>query len=368
MRERLTIHTLPATAGSRAAQVPWPQAFGQALERGQAACQAVKANPEWQPDLVVGHGGLIPTFFLRDVLACPIVDYCEYYFAPRGQDLTYRVDLPAVEPARFFPCCINAPTLTSLTGADAGYAPTNWQRQSFPERLQSKIEVHNDGLDTKLYRPRAVPRTIGGQAVPSETKIVTYVARGLESMRGFDLFMQLAARILRERGDVLFVVAGDEEVYYGWDKLFTGKQSFKEWVLARGTYDLTHFRFLGHIADAALAELLCLSDLHVYLTVPFVLSWSLLDALACGAMVLASDVGPVREVIAHEKTGLLAPLFDLDQLTKLALQVLADPWQFRPLGAAARTLMEQNYSLDVTIPKLKDYFERILAQTKSAAR
>src|SRR5262249_8775276 len=157
------------------------------------------------------HGGLVPTLFLREVLGCPIVDYCEYYFAPRGRDLTYRIDLPEVEPAPFYPRCINATTLLNLTAADAGYTPTHWQRQSFPARFHNKIEVYFDGIDTELYRPRAVPRVINGRAVPEGTRVVTYAARGLESVRGFDLFLETAQRVLSRRPDVLFVVAGDEQ-------------------------------------------------------------------------------------------------------------------------------------------------------------
>jgi glycosyltransferase involved in cell wall biosynthesis len=194
--------------------------------------------------------------------------------------------------------------------------------------------------------------------VPEGTRIVTYVARGLESMRGFDLFMRMAARICRERSDVLFVVAGGDESYYGWDSHFTGQGSFKQWVLGRVEHDPGRFVFLGQVEPEQLARVLARSDLHVYLTVPFVLSWSLFNALACGCVVLASDVEPVREVIEPGVDGLVEPLFDVERLTETALRVLADPPAFRPLGEAGRRRMEERYSLEVAIPGLKDYFER----------
>jgi len=189
--------------------------------------------------------------------------------------------------------------------------------------------------------------------------VVTYVARGLESMRGFDQFMSVAQRIINERSDVIFIVVGGEEIYYGWDKLHIGQPSFKQWVLSQGNYDLSRFVFLDYVEPPVLSDILCLSDLHVYLTVPFVPSWSFFDALACGRVVLASDVAPVREVIEPDKTGLVAPLFDVDALCEKALPVLKDPAEFRPLGHAARTLMETRFSIDVCVPPLKDYFERI---------
>src|SRR5439155_2356698 len=241
----------------------------------------------------------------------------------------------------------------------SGYAPTAWQRQSFPKRFWPKIEVHFDGIDTELYRPRPVPRVLAGNAVPAATRIVTYVARGLESMRGFDQFMKVAQRIGRERSNVLFVVVGSELTYYGWDKLHTGQPSFKQWVLSQGEYDLSRFVFIDHLFPEQLAELLCLSDLHVYLTVPFVLSWSMLDALASGCVVLASDVPPVREMMEPGRNGLVAPFFDTDSLVEHALRVLDNPTAHRPLGEMARARMQAEYSLEVTIPELKAYFERV---------
>jgi glycosyltransferase involved in cell wall biosynthesis len=343
-------------------QTPWPQVHGAWLELCQAVYHGVKNLPGPRPDLVVAHGGQgAPTLFLPDLLDCPIVNYCEYYFPARHSDLTYRVDLPPAEPAPFYPRCINAPTLMGLLACDAGYSATHFQRASFPERFRNRIEVHFDGVDTTLYRPRAIPRTIAGRAIPPGTRIVTFVARGLESMRGFDLFLDVARRILRARRDVLFVVAGSEEVYYGWDALVTGGVSFKQWAVSRAETDLSRFLFLGQVEPERLAEVLALSDLHIYLSVPFVLSWSLINAMASGCVVLGSDVPPVREVIEPGRTGLVEPLFDVDRLAETALRVLDDPAAFRPLGQAARALVEERYSLDVAVPDLKDYFERVAA-------
>jgi glycosyltransferase involved in cell wall biosynthesis len=348
---------------------PWPQRYGQLLDVSQALFAVVRQRPDLRPDLVVGHGGLVPTLLLRELLDCPIVDYCEYYFAPERSDLTYRVDLPLAEPAPFFPRCINAATLVNLVAADAGYAPTHWQRQTFPPRFQPKIAVHFDGIDTDLYRPRPLPRVLAGNSIGPETRVVTFVARGLEAMRGFDIFMEVAGRILRERPNVLFVIVGGEETYYGWDRLQTGTASFKEWVLSRGEYDLSRFAFLGQLEPEQLAEILRLSDLHLYLTVPFALSWSLFNALAAGCVVLASDVPPVCEVIEPGKNGLVAPLFDREMLAETALRVLEDPAAYRPLGQAARAGMLERYSLEVAVPGLRDFFEGAASgrETKTGA-
>lgn len=359
MLQKLEILRLPLSEKFRNERLtPWPQAFGRHLQLAQAVFEAVRLRPDLRPDLVVGHDGLGPTLFLPELLSCPIVNYCEYYFSRRRCDISYRIDLPSVEPAEFYPRSINAATLIHLEAFSWGYSPTHWQRQTFPERFHPKIEVHFDGIDTELYKPRRLPRSFSGHTIPDDHRLVTFVARGLESMRGFDLFMRLAQRIARARSDVLFAVVGQDRSYYGWDRLHTGQGSFKQWVLSQGDYDLSRFIFVEHLQPDQLADLLCMSDLHVYLTVPFVLSWSLFNALASGCVVLASDVPPVREVISSGVNGLIEPFFDTERQLDTALRVLADPAAYRPLGQAARRQIEEKYSLEVAIPELKAFFSR----------
>ncbi|HEY7155355.1 MAG TPA: glycosyltransferase [Gemmataceae bacterium] len=365
MLRHLDIHYLPRRPD--AAPASWPQRYGQVMERAQALFEAVRARPDLRPDLVVGHGGLLPTLLLRDLLNCPFVDYCEYYFAPAHRDLSYRLDLPAVEPAPFYPRCINAATLVNLCACDSAYTPTHWQRDSFLARFAGKLEVHFDGIDTELYPPSQGPRVVALHKLPADKQVVTFVARGLEAARGFDLFLRLAQRIGRERPDVLFVVVGGEQTHYGWDTLFTGSESFQQWAMKQDAYDLSRFLFLGRVKAAELTALLCQSDLHVYLGVPFVLSWSLFNALACGCVVLAGDVPAVREIIRPDENGLLAPLLDEESLSEAALRVLDDPPTFRPLGVAGRRLIEEKYSLEVVVPELKTYFERAASQSRPAA-
>jgi glycosyltransferase involved in cell wall biosynthesis len=361
MLESVEIHQVPLADEHKSSDgIPWPQIYGHYLEQCRTVHDALCARPHLRPDLVVAHGGRgAPSLFLREVVDCPIIIYCEYYFATSHRDISYRIDLPPAEPAAFFPRCINAPTLATLVDCDAGYSATHWQKQSFPQRFHSKIAVHFDGIDTDFYRPGPAPRKIGEKSIPAGTKVVTFVSRGLESIRGFDLFMKLADRIAKVRPDVLFVVAGGEEIHYGWDKLHTGTPSFKQWVLSQQRFDLDRFVFTGRILPERLAEILRISDLHVYLTAPFVLSWSLLDAMASGCVVLASDVPPVCEVIEPGQNGLVEPLFDLDRLTEQALQVLDDPAEFAPLGRAARQTIEERYSLDVCFPPLANFLEQI---------
>jgi glycosyltransferase involved in cell wall biosynthesis len=359
MLAALDVRSWPRVPSEPNGRTPWPQAHGQALERARAVFDAVRARPELRPDLIVGHGGLVPTLLLREVLPCPLIDYCEYYFAPRGNDLTYRLDLPPVEPALFYPRCINAASLMNLEACDAAYTATHWQRESFPKRFRAKIEVHHDGVDTELYRPGRAAPSLAGLGISDRDRVVTFAARGLESMRGFDLFMDIARRVASARSDVHFVVVGGDETHYGWDKLFANGRTFKDWVLARYDGDLSRCHFLGMVEPPLLAEVLGRSDLHVYLSVPFVLSWSLVNALSAGCLVLAGDVPPVREVIEPGRNGLLGPLFDTEELARLALSTLDDPAVFSPLREAARRLAKEKYSLEAAVPALHGFFEQV---------
>ncbi len=368
--ERAELTCYPITANwPRGEITPWRQTFMRSLQQGQAVFDALRSLPDLRPDLVVAHQTLAPTLFLPEIVSCPIIHYCEYYWGFARRDLSFRVDLPPAGPAPFYPRCVNAPILLEMTTCDAGYAPTHWQKHCYPERFWPKIEVHFDGIDTQLYRRRPVPGEdiavlLGGRSLRQGTRLVTFVARGLESMRGFDVFFQVARRLSRLRSDVLFVVVGAEQSYYGWDRLRVGRASFLEWALEQGEWDRSRFVFLTPIDPSKLAVLLACSDLHLYLTVPFVLSWSLFDALSSSCVVLASDVGPVREVVEPGVNGLVENLFDIDALVAAALRVLDDPASYRPLAEAGRELIERRYSLDVAVPELREYFERQAAAGK----
>lgn len=334
--------------------------FENQIWRSEALFETLAARPDIRPDLVVGHSGFVSTLFLRELYSCPIINYFEYFYRTCNSDMDFRRDLP-VGPLRdrLRARARNAILLLDLENCDAGYSPTQWQRAQLPDLYQHKIAAIFDGIDTSLWRPLSgVGRRIAGWDLPADKRIVTYVSRGMESMRGFDIFMRIADRLTRTRPDVLILVVGEDRVAYGGDHRFTGDKTFKQWVLDQGDYALDRILFAGRIPPPELARLFSLSDLHVYLTVPFVLSWSLMDALACGCTVLASDTPPVREMIRHGENGLLADFFDVDGFVEAANQVLDDPAAFRPLGYAGRRLIEEKYTLDRCLPQMMTLFEQ----------
>lgn len=332
--------------------------FENQIWRSQALFETLQRHPEIQPDLIVGHTGFVSTLFLRDLYDCPIVNYFEYFYRTEGADIDFRHDLPPVPKTDLMRArARNALPLLDLENCDAGYAPTQWQRDRLPAEFHSKVRVIFDGIDTEVWRPQAVTdRRFAGWMVPEGMRLVTYVSRGMESLRGFDIFMRAAKRLYESRDDVLFLVAGEDRIAYGGDRRFTGGKTFKQWVLEQDDYDLSRILFLGRIPAPDLARLLSLTDLHIYLTAPFVLSWSLMNALACEATVLASDTAPVREVIRHEVNGLLVDFFDVDRLVEQANRVLDNPQDFAELGRAGRELIRERYSLDVCLPQLLELY------------
>jgi glycosyltransferase involved in cell wall biosynthesis len=330
--------------------------------------RALLARPDIKPDLIIGHSGFGSTLFLRELYpAVPIINFFEYYYLPHdsNSDMDFRKDLgwgtPEIKYLRSR--CRNAMILLDLQACQAAYTPTEFQKSRFPLEYQSKIQTVFDGVDRSVYhgfdeklRPAVGERgmrTIAGVQVPASTRVVTYVSRGFESMRGFDIFMQTARRIYDRYPDVLFLVVGTDKMSYGGDEEYISPhKTFKEWALARENYDLSKFRFLGRIPPTELAKVLASGDLHIYLTVPFVLSWSMMDAMSCGAVVLGSDTAPVREMIQDGENGLLASFFDPDELADKALRVLRDPASARALGRNAEKIIMERYSLEAVLPRM----------------
>lgn len=343
------------------------RSFENAVHHSLAVYAALKARPDIKPDLVVGHSGFGSTLYLRDLYPdTPIINYFEYFYHTEGGDLDFRPEFPINELGRLRARTRNAMILLDLEACAAGYSPTHWQQTRLPAAFRPKVEVIHDGIDTAFWKPTADRghETRGSQ----ETKLVTYVARGFEAMRGFDVFMKVAKRLCDQRQDVEFAVVGEDRVCYGGDTRFTGGKTFKEWVLAQDNYDLSRIQFLGRMPPAELSRLLAASDLHLYFTTPFVLSWSLLNAMACGAPVLASDTPPVREVIRDGDTGLLAPFHDVDRWVERANEVLDDPAAVRPLGAAARRLVRDAYSVETCLPRMRKLYQDTLGRTSVPRR
>jgi len=280
--------------------------------------------------------------------------------------MDYRPEFPPRELDFLRSYCRNAMLLLDLQNCQAGHCPTHWQRSLLPQAYQSRLEVIFDGIDPQVWhRDEGTSRQVGRRSIEENTRIVTYVSRGLESMRGFDIFMKVAKRIYTALPNVVFIVVGSDRVVYGGDLKYIKEKSFREHVLKQEEYNLSKFIFTGHIPARQLAGFLSISDLHIYLTVPFVLSWSLFNALACGCTVVASSTEPVKELITHEQNGLLADFYDVDGLADLALRVLRAPEDYSYLGQAGAKIIQEKYTIEKTFPQLLSFYERVCSGVRS---
>jgi glycosyltransferase involved in cell wall biosynthesis len=181
-------------------------------------------------------------------------------------------------------------------------------------------------------------------------------------MRGFDMFLKTAKRIYERYPDVVFIIVGTDKIAYGGDEEHIAPhKTFKEWALAQDNYDLSRLKFVGRVTPNDLGKLLATTDLHIYFTVPFVLSWSLMDALSCGAVVLGSATTPVKEMIRDGENGLLADFFDADALAAKAIAALKDVAGHRALGRKAEQIITERYSLEAVLPRMLDLYERTAA-------
>jgi len=337
------------------------------LQHAQAVYRGLKSAPQIRPDLVVGHMSYGTLLYLKLLYDCPMVGYFELLPPPFWSEaLTLRSEFPPPESVRMFNATYHTLTLLHAQMVDAAYTPTQFQLSTAPADLRGKTHVIHDGIDTEFFSPREVPRPLEFRGLPiaPRTRVVTYVSRGLESARGFDVFMRMAAVVAKERADVQFFIAGEDRTHYGHEGHHIGKQTFKDYVLSQGDYDTSRFHFLGRIPLADLQTLLRLSDLHVYLTVPYVLSWSLMQAMASGCTILASATPPVEEVIRHERQGLLAGFDDVDALASRALEVLDRPEQFRHLGHGARQRILKHYERRLCSKRLAALFEEVASSSR----
>ena len=295
------------------------------------------------PDVIIGHHGWGELLNLHDVWpGVPLLGYHEFHYATHGLDVNFDPEFPT-PPSSFARIrARNAVNLLALTNPGHGQTPTRFQRGTYPAWAQPGIALVPEGVNLDACRPdpaaAAVPFALGGfQVAPGET-LLTYVARDLEPYRGFHIVMRALPALLRERPDLRAVLVGGDGVSYG-AKLAGG--TWRARMMAEvGALDPDRVHFPGKVGYADYLRLLQRSDAHVYLTYPFVASWSLREALACGCAVVASDTAPVREFVADGATGRLTPFFDPLQLAGRVLETLEDRDRTAGLRAAARAWAE----------------------------
>ncbi|HVE23673.1 MAG TPA: glycosyltransferase [Acidocella sp.] len=342
--------------------------YEMAMRRAQAAyegAQKIKALG-FRPDIMIGHHGWGEMLNLADAFpGVPMLGYFEFFYRIQGTDVNYDPEFPM--PAAQFGTVRskNATNLLALALGQAGQTPTRWQHSTYPVWAQEQIRVIEEGVDLSVCRPDPAMRrktlTVGNMTVRPGQKLVTYVARNLEPYRGFHSFMRALPRIL-SRADVVVSVVGGDGISYGAPPAAGGTWRSAMLRELGGRLDPARVHFLGKVPYAQHLALLQRSDAHVYLSYPFVASWSLREALACGCAVIGGDTETVREFLQHGENGRIVPTLDAGALAEDILCVLDDKKMSASLRRRARAYAEQRLDLRDYLAKFRATIEDVAGQ------
>jgi len=317
----------------------------------------------FEPEIIIGHHGWGEMLNLQDVWpSSPLLGYFEFFYNTHGHDVNFDPEFP-IKPADFPRVrAKNTINLLALNSPGHGFTPTQYQLSTYPEAARRKITWLPEGVNLELCKPdpslRKREATIAGYRITPSEKLITYVVRDLEPYRGFHVFMRALPHILKARPDARVILVGGDNVSYG---ARPPKGTWRERMLEElhGELDLTRVHFAGRVAYETYIKLMQRSDAHVYLTYPFVASWSLREALAMGCALVGSDTAPVREFVSHEQTGLLTPFLEPEAIATSVLRLLSDTRLANRLRRNARAWAEQHLALDDYLDAFEALIEKV---------
>jgi len=338
--------------------------------RGEAVADALLRINEkgYKPDVIVVHPGWGEALFIKDVWPdVKLICYFEYFYNSVGQEYNFdpefeKFDIEALAKLRMKKTAM----LQALDVADAGWTPTKWQQKTFPKWAQSKIQVLHEGIDTEYFKPNPKAKfRIDNKNITLTRKdeVITYAARSLEPVRGFHTFMRALPELMAQRPNAHVVIMGKEQASYGAEP--EGFDTWQDMMLDEvGVYlDPGRVHLVGFLNKDQYREVLQVSKAHVYLTYPFILSWSLLEAMACGAPIVASATAPVKEFIRQGKTGSLFEFFDGDALVNAVIKQLdAKPAQSGKVTQAARELVVNEFNQIECVKRLLTLIEATISK------
>ena len=346
------------------------QAYLRELENSLANGLAVARLCEWLnrdgfvPDIIIGHNGWGEILYIKDVWPhVPLLGYFEFFYRASGSDVDFDSEFPPEADAPVRLRTRNAINLMGLDAVDWGQSPTEWQRSQYPKSYWDRIAVVHEGVDTILVKPDPSARLwlSGGRCLSRTDDIVTYSARDLEPYRGFHVFMRALPRVLEQRPRAQVLIVGGDGVSYG--RRPEKADSYPAQLLAEldGKVDLKRVHFLGHLPYQQYLTVLQISTVHVYLTYPFVLSWSLVEAMAAGCLVIGSRSAPVEEVICDGENGQLVDFFDVEGLGNRIANALAGDGVNDTIRTAARQTVIAHYELNsVCLPAYLNLLRSLL--------
>lgn len=344
--------------GASATTHPYIQGLEGSVRRSQSvvrACLALRKDG-FVPDVICAHPGWGEALHLKEVYPeAKLLSYCEFYYSSTGADVGFDPEFSMTFDDRFKIPMRNATQLLSLAVSDWAVSPTHWQRERYPAVWRALISVVHEGIETRLVRPD--PRVVlkleqQKLELTRKDEVITYVSRNLEPYRGFHTFMRALPEIQRRRPKAVTLVVGGDEVSYGRKPEKGG--SWREAMLGEvgASLDLSRVHFLGKVPYLTFLQILQVSSAHVYLTVPFVLSWSFIEAMAAGCLIVGSRTGPVTEVMSDGVNGLMVDFTSPDSVASRVEEALENQDKLAPLRVRARQTAIDRFDLrSVCLPQ-----------------
>ncbi|WP_294153910.1 glycosyltransferase [uncultured Selenomonas sp.] len=331
---------------------------GQAVVR---ALMALRDQEKFVPDVIIGHTGWGSTLYCKDVYPdVPLLGYFEWYYNAKGSDVIYFPDETTSIDSYFRIRTRNAHHLLNLAACDVRFTPTEWQRAQFPKEYREGMQVIHEGVDTTFCCPASggklmLPKTEKREAVAlsEDVEILTYVSRGFEPYRGYPQFMEAVSLLLKRRPNLHVILVGMDRTCYGVEPP-DGKKSWVRYVDEHVKYDKSRVHFVGHLDRSSYQKVMQASTVHVYLTRPFILSWSMLEAMSFGCALVASKTPPVEEVVENGKNGLLANFRSPQHIAQRVEELLDDKELRKRLGRAARETILDHYDVKDCVRKQVD--------------
>ena len=331
------------------------------------ACAQLRDAEGYYPDVIFGHSGWGEALFLKEIWPkAKLIVYAEFYYRGVGADVGFDTEFTPYGLDQVLIAQGRAAHLgQSLLHADAALAPTAWQASTYPDALRPMIRVIHDGVDCNVMQPnpQASLTLPDGRTLRAGDEVLTFVNRNLEPYRGYHTFLRALPDVLRARPNAHSVIVGGDEVSYGAAP--KGAKGWKDLILSevQDRLPMDRVHFMGKVPYATFVSIMQISRAHAYLTYPFVLSWSMLEAMAAGCLVVGSKTAPVEEVIRHNENGLLVDFFDVAAWAQTLTDTLARPERYAHLRAAARATAQRDYDLrGICLPRMVAFVESVAPQ------
>jgi glycosyltransferase involved in cell wall biosynthesis len=338
---------------------PYAATFDAAVRTGVAVAELCRSLRDRGviPDLVVGHCGWGETLFVKDVFPdVPLLSYFEFFYHAQGADVGFDPEFAASNPDDGPRLQVrNAVNRLAFAATDWGHTATSWQRSLFPVAMQTRISSLHEGVDTDRVRPDPaawIKLAREDLVLTRKDEVITYVSRNLEPYRGFHIFMRALPQILRRRPNAHVLIVGGDDLSYSDSPPFGG--TFRQMLLCEvgDQLDMARVHFLGQVSYETYVNVLQVSSVHIYLTYPFVLSWSFIEAMSAGCVIVGSATPPVLEVLRDRENGLAVDFFSTEAICDRVEEVLDHPGRLEEIGAAARATAIRDFDINtVTLPR-----------------